>query len=147
MSQIYESAPRTRRPPAQEAEPSGWAVGWTAFAGVMMVIQGVWWVMAGLVALFNSDFYVTTPNYILQFDVTTWAWIHLGVGVIVAAAGVGLFSGATWARVVGVIAAGFAMLAAFAWLPYYPVWALLFIVSSGAVIWALTTHGTDIASG
>jgi cell division protein FtsX len=38
----------------------------------------------------------------------------------------------------------FAGLLAFAWLPYYPVWAILFIVISIGVIWALTAHGRDI---
>ena len=27
--------------------PSGWAIGWTAFAGIMMVIGGIWWIIAG----------------------------------------------------------------------------------------------------
>jgi hypothetical protein len=35
-------------------------------------------------------------------------------------------------------------LVAFAWLPWYPVWAILFIAASISVIWALTAHGRDI---
>ena len=34
--------------------------------------------------------------------------------------------------------------AAFGWLPYYPVWGVLFVIASVAVIWALTVHGEDI---
>ena len=34
---------------------------------------------------------------------------------------------------------------AFAWLPWYPVWAIAFIAISVFVIWALTAHGRDIA--
>jgi hypothetical protein len=45
-----------------------------------------------------------------------------------------------------VIIAILAGLAAFAWLPYYPVWAILFIVISIGVIWALTAHGHDITA-
>jgi hypothetical protein len=119
-----------------EQQPSGWAIGWTAFAGIMMIMMGGWWVITGLVGLFNSDFYVVTLRWIFQFDISTWAWIQV--------AGFFLFSGATWARVVGVIIAVVAGLLAFAWLPYYPVWAILFIVISIGVIWALTAHGHDI---
>ena len=127
-----------------DQQPSGWAIGWTAFAGIMMILMGGWWVIAGLVGLFNSEFYVVTLRWIFQFDISTWAWIHLILGIVILVAGFFLFSGATWARVVGVIIAILAGLAAFAWLPYYPVWAILFIAISIGVIWALTTHGHDI---
>lgn len=111
-----------------------------------MVVQGCWWFIAGLVALFNDEFYVVGEEYIFQFDITTWGWIHLIVGVVILAAGIALFTGAKWARVVGVFIASLAMLVGFAWLPWYPLWALLFIVTSALVISALTAHGGDIAA-
>lgn len=125
-------------------QPSGWAVGWTAFAGITMILLGGWWVIAGLVAIVNDEFYVVTQEWIFKFDVTTWGWIHLIVGVAVLAAGFGLFTGQVWARTVGVIMAVITGLVAFAWLPWYPVWAILMIAASVAVIWALTAHGRDI---
>ena len=127
-----------------EGQPSGWAIGWTAFAGILMFITGGWWIFSGLVGLFNSEFYVVTRRWIFEFDISTWAWIHLIIGIIVLVAGFFLFRGAVWARTVGVIIAVMAIFAAFAWLPYYPIWAILFIVISIGVIWALTVHGRDI---
>ena len=124
--------------------PSGWAVGWTTFAGVMMILGGGWWIMAGLVAIFDDDFYAVTPNYIFKFDATQWGWIHLLVGIVVLCAGFALFSGKVWARTVGVIIAVLSALFAFAWLPWYPIWAIIFLVVSFSVIWALTAHGDDI---
>jgi hypothetical protein len=127
-------------------EPSGWAVGWIAFAGTVMVIQGVWWLIAGLVALSNDEFYVVTQEYILRFDATTWGWIHLLIGLLVLGSGIAVFSGAVWARMVGVIVAVIASIAAFAWLPWYPLWAILLITISVSVIWALTAHGRDVTA-
>jgi hypothetical protein len=127
-----------------EQKPSGWAIGWTAFAGIMMIMMGILWVISGLVAIFNDEFYVVTQNWIFQFDVSTWGWIHLILGIVILASGFGLFSGAVWARIVGVIIAVVSGLIAFAWLPYYPIWAIIFIVISVGVIWALTVHGRDI---
>jgi hypothetical protein len=127
-----------------EQKPSGWAIGWTAFAGIMMIMMGILWVISGLVAIFNDEFYVVTQNWIFQFDVSTWGWIHLILGAVILASGFGLFSGAVWARIVGVIIAFIAGLVAFTWLPYYPVWGIIFIVISIGVIWALTVHGRDI---
>ena len=127
-----------------EKRPSGWAVGWTFFAALMMVMLGSWWAFAGLVGIFNDEFYVKGANYIFQFDITTWAWIHLLMGIVVWFAAAGLFAGAVWARTVGVILALVSGMIAFAWLPWYPFWAILFIVASIGVIWALTAHGRDV---
>ena len=124
---------------------SRWAIGWTAFAAILMIMMGFWWIISGFVALLDSEFYVVTLRWIFQFDISTWGWIHLILGIVILASGCGLFLGAVWARIVGVILAVIAGLLAFGWLPYYPVWAILFIAISVAVIWALTVHGRDMA--
>ena len=126
-------------------EKSSWAVGWTAFAGIMMVVLGLWWIIAGLVAIFEESFFIITEEWIFKFDVTAWGWIHLLLGLVVLFAGYGLFVAASWARVVGVIVAVIAGVIAFSWMPYYPVWGVLLVVASVAVIWAITVHGEDIA--
>ena len=128
-------------------EVSNWAVGWTAFAGIMMVVSGIWWIISGLVAIASDTFYIVGEEYIFQFDATTWGWIHLLVGILVLVAGFYLFTGAVWARTIGVIIAVLMALIAFAWLPWYPIWAILFIAVSVFIIWALTVHGHDIAEG
>jgi hypothetical protein len=127
-----------------QKEPSGWAVGWTFFAMLMMLMLGFWWAFAGFVGIFDDTFYVKGRNYIFQFDISTWAWIHLIMGIVVILAALGLFTGKVWARTVGVILALISTLVAFAWLPWYPFWAILFIVAGIAVMWALTVHGRDI---
>lgn len=127
-------------------ETNAWAVGWSAFAGFMMVLLGFGWLMVGLIALADEAYFVVTPEYIFQFDVTTWGWVHLILGIIVLIAGFALFSGAVWARLVGVVVAVVATLTAFAWLPWYPIWAILLIGISIAIIWALTVHGDDLAA-
>lgn len=126
-------------------EPSGWAVGYAAFAGVVLVIVGVFQIIHGLVALFNDEFFVTTPKWVFKFDVTTWGWIHVIIGGLVLLAGIGIFSGNVLARTVGVFAAAGSALVNFAWLPYYPVWGVVIIALNIGVIWALTCHGRDIA--
>jgi len=53
-------------------DPSGWPIGWTACAGIMMVMGGVWWFISGIVAIANVTFFVVGEEYIFQFDATTW---------------------------------------------------------------------------
>jgi hypothetical protein len=125
-------------------QTSGWAVGFIMFAAIMMIMAGVFQALQGLVAIFENEFYVATRNYTFQFDATTWGWIHLVVGLIVAFAGWGLLSGQTWARIVGITLAALSATANFLFIPYYPVWSLLIIAVDVFVIWALTAHGREI---
>jgi hypothetical protein len=83
-------------------EASGWAVGFILFAAIMMIMAGTFQAFAGLVALFENEFYVATRNYLFQFDATTWGWVHLLVGLVVALAGFAVMAGRTWGRVVGI---------------------------------------------
>ena len=130
---------------------SEWAVGWSAFAGVMLIIIGVMDVIQGLVALIEDEFYVVAGgvgegvNWVFEFDVTAWGWIHLIVGIVLILSGVGIFSANVAARTVGVLVAGMAAIINFAWLPYYPIWSIIVIAICIAIIWALTAHGRDIA--
>ena len=107
----------------------------------MMLMAGAWQALAGLVAIFENEFYVHTRNYLFQFDATTWGWIHLVVGVVVAFAGWGLLSGRTWARVVAITLAVLSAVANFLFIPYYPFWSILMIALACWVIWALTRPG------
>jgi hypothetical protein len=127
-----------------QKQGSDWAAGWIAFAGFMMILLGSFHAVAGLVGLIDDQFYVATQKYVFQFDRTTWGWIHLILGIVVVLAGFGVFSGAVWARTVGVILGVVSAIAAFAWLPYYPVWSIAIIAVAIAVIWALTAHGRDV---
>ena len=129
-----------------ESNYSSWAVGWAGFAGVMLIMIGVFDVIQGLVALFNDEFYVVGQEWVFEFDITAWGWIQLILGVILIASGIGLFSGNVAARTIGVIIAGLAAIVNFAWLPYYPVWSIIVIAICVAIIWALTAHGRDIAA-
>jgi hypothetical protein len=127
-----------------DEEVSGWAVGFVLVAAVFMIMAGVFQALAGLVAIFNDSFYVATREYLYQFDVTTWGWVHLIAGAIVALAGFFLLSGATWARVVGIIVAVLSAISNFMFMPYYPFWSLLIIALDVFVIWALAAHGREV---
>ena len=135
------------RPVEGTVEVSDAAVGLTALAGILMFLLGGWWIIAGFVAIVNDDFFVVTQEWIFEFSTTSWGWTHLILGIVVLLASFGLFTGAVWARTVGVILAVISGLVAFAWLPYYPVWAILFVTMSVLTVWALTVHGRDITMG
>jgi hypothetical protein len=120
---------------------SGWAVGGITFAATMMILIGVFQVIAGLVAIFDDDFYVVTQNYTFDLDTSAWGWIHLLLGILLLLAGYGLYSGATWAAALAIVLAVLTAIENFFFIPYYPFWSILVIALCIWVIWALTRPG------
>ncbi len=137
-------ATTSSRSSTPQREYSGGAVGLIAFAGVLMLLTGVLHALQGIVALVNDEFFVYGEEYVFEFDVTTWGWVHLILGLVVAGAGLALFQGATWARVVAVALASLSIVASFLWMPFYPFWSLMLVAFDVFVIWAVTAHGRDI---
>lgn len=124
---------------------STWASGLALFAGTLMIIGGVFEAVTGLVALFRNELYVVGVDYVLSFDVSTWGWIHLLVGALVAVAGAAVLTGRLWGRIVGIALASLSMLANFLFIPYYPLWSLLIIALDVFVIWALCSYDREAA--
>jgi hypothetical protein len=125
-------------------QPSAAAVGWAMFAAIMLMIAGMFQIIAGIAALIEDDFFVVTQKWVFELDVTNWGWIHLVLGILLLLVGAGILTGNLAARTVGVIIAGLSAIANFAFLPYYPVWAIVVIAIDIAIIWALTAHGRDV---
>lgn len=111
--------------------------GWLVFAAVMLLFAGLMGLGQGISAIRNDQVFLVTRNYVFSFDLTGWGWVHAILGAVAVIAGLALFTGATWARVTGVVLAGLSLIANFLWLPYYPVWAVALLVVDALVIWAL----------
>ncbi|MGW2095059.1 DUF7144 family membrane protein [Promicromonospora sukumoe] len=131
--------PGGRVGPTEYGDTSSLALGTSAFAGVMLIMVSVFQILQGIAATAAGTVYVTGAEYVFQLDVTTWGWIHIVVGAIALATGIGVLAGQTWAYVAGIVLAAVSALANFAFIPYYPFWTLLIIAFDVAVIWALST--------
>jgi hypothetical protein len=120
---------------------SGWAVGGITFAVVTLILIGVFQIIAGLVAIFDDQFYIVAPNYTFDVDTTAWGWIHLLLGILLVVTGYYLYAGRAWAAVTAIVLAGLSAIANFFFIPYYPFCSLLLIALAMWVIWALTRPG------
>lgn len=108
----------------------------------MMVLLGAFQIVEGLVALLRPDYYlIGSQSLVLTFSYTGWGWLHLVLGVVILAAGVGVMSGQPWARAVGIVLAGLSALANLAFINAFPIWAVIVIAVDVAVIYALATDG------
>lgn len=123
---------------------SGLAIGAITFAAVLLFMVGVFQVFAGLAGILEDEFYLTTQNYIFEFDATTWGWTHLIWGIILVLTGLGLFSGNALARTAAVFLAALSAMMNFAFIPLYPIWSIVIIAVNVLVIWALVAHGRDV---
>jgi uncharacterized membrane protein len=118
---------------------------WTAFAGVMLVLLGIYEFVEGLIGLFNPGYYVASSRLPVHLSQSTWAWAHLVLGFSAVLAGVGVFTANTAARAVGVAVAGVSAIVNLAWLRSYPAWGVVVIAIDVVVIYALTVHGRELA--
>ena len=124
-----------------ESQPSGWAIGGVTFAATMLVVIGIFQIIAGLAAIFDDDFYVAVADYAFDLDVTAWGWIHLLLGISLIVTGYFLFARRPWAGVVTIMLAALSAVSNFFFIPYYSFWSILNIALAIWLIWALTRPG------
>ncbi|MEV4334502.1 hypothetical protein AB0K02_28915 [Streptomyces sp. NPDC049597] len=136
---VQQSSPVGTRPPAPDPA-EGWVTGGVVFAGVLMLCGGILAVLQGIAGIFEDDWYLTVGDYAYRVSLTGWGWIHLIVGVLVAATGAGVLKGAEWARVTGILLASLSLITQFLFLPYAPIWAVIMIALDVFVIWALAAY-------
>ena len=128
---------------SRQQRESPWARGLTLFAAALLVIGGVWHVLAGIAALVHDNVYVSTPGYVYSFDLTGWGWIQLLLGILAAVAGFAVLKGQMWARMVGIGFAILSMAIQFLIIPLYPIWSVLMIALDLGIMWALATYRRD----
>ncbi|MFD5228894.1 hypothetical protein ACFWJ5_10190 [Streptomyces qaidamensis] len=135
-------APDDRTPGGSGPDGSGdpLATGGLALGGILMVVYGLFAVLQGIAAIAGDEVYTSFGQYSFEFDLTAWGWIHVIVGALVVAAGLGLFTGAAWARVVSAVVVGLALIANFLWLPYQPFWSIIMIVTGLFVLWSVFNY-------
>jgi len=127
------------------SKSSATAAGFVFFAGIMMIVVGIFGAIEGLAAIIKNEFFVVSPNYAFKVDASAWGWIHLIIGIVVIFAGLAIFQGKLWARLVGIAMASISAITNFFFIPYYPVWAILIIAIDVFIIWALAAHGHELA--
>lgn len=116
--------------------PSGWAV----FAGIILLITGIFNAIYGLVALFRPRAITVTGQGVIVWDFSTWGWILLAIGVVQIAVSFGLFAVQAWARWMAIGIAALSAIAQIAFFTAYPLWSLLVILLDVLVIWQLSMH-------
>jgi hypothetical protein len=112
--------------------------GWVFFASIIMFVVGTFNVIYGLAAIFKDE--VLGSGGIIVWDVSSWGWVHLILGIALILTALGLWAGQEWARWVGLL---FVMLNAIemaAYLTVNPFWSFLIITLDIIIIYQLTVR-------
>jgi len=121
-----------------EEEGDGWlsfAASLLGLAGVMRIFDGIW------AFRYNGALPDRLQDSLLGDNLNNYGWLWLGVGAVLILASILVVARNQFGRWVGMIAAGIAMVSAIAWIPYYPVWSLVYIGLAMFTLYALAVHG------
>ncbi len=119
-----------------ERQPSGWAI----FAGVVLFIVGSLDALWGLAAVLNNQIIVVGGHGAIVANITTWGWVHLILGSLMALTGLGLFVGSSAARWAAVFFVAVNAITQIVWFPAAPLWAFLIIILDVTIIYQLTAR-------
>ena len=126
---------------------TGWT-GWVRFAGVILIINGVFSGLLGLVALSGPDtYYLATPGALSIFDARGWGWWNFALGVFLILTSLALISGASWARVAAVVVAGVSAVVQVMLIPAQTWWSFIVIAIDVLIIYAVIAHGDGLRTG
>jgi hypothetical protein len=114
--------------------------GWAAFAGVILFVVGSLNALWGLGGVLNSDVVVVGGHGAILADITTWGWVHLILGVVIALTGAGLLMGKTTARWAAVFFVAVNAILQIVWFPAAPLWAFLMIILDVVILYELTAR-------
>lgn len=119
-------------------------VGWSVFAGVLMILVGIFQSIVGLMAIARDTVYFVGPYTIASLDITQWGWVHLVVALLIMLAGFSVLKGHMYGRIVGVLLAMISAVVNMLFLPAYPIWSLLVIVIDMVIIYSLIVYGGEL---
>jgi hypothetical protein len=116
--------------------------GWLLFAGTMLGLAGIMRIIDSIWAFsYHGSLPDNLKDGVLGSNLHHYAWLWLIVGIVLIASSFLVLVGSQFGRWVGMIAAGLAAVSAIVWMPYYPVWSLVYVAIAFFVLYALAAYG------
>jgi hypothetical protein len=123
----------------------GYRGDWVDLSAGLMMLSGAIDFFQGLIAIVRDHYYTLDPNEVLVVDLTTWGWILLFWGSLVALSGVALWlrsNAARWFAIVVVVLNLIGELG-FAGGHNFTLWALVSNVLSVLILYGLIVRWDD----
>ncbi|HET6793741.1 MAG TPA: hypothetical protein VFH45_04835 [Acidimicrobiales bacterium] len=116
--------------------------GWLFFAGTVLGIAGLMRIVDSIWAFsYHGSLPDNLKDGVLGSNLSHYAWLWLGVGIVLFVSSFAVIAQSQVARWVGIVAAGIGAISAMFWMPYYPVWSLVYVGLGVLTMYALIAHG------
>jgi len=116
--------------------------GWLFFSGTVLGLAGLMRVIDSIWAFsYKGALPENLRDGVLGSNLKNYAWLWLIVGVVLLICSFLVLVRSQFARWIGIIGGAIGTVSAVAWLPYYPVWSLVYIGMGIGVIYALSVYG------
>jgi len=116
--------------------------GWLFFAGTVLGIAGI---MRFFDAIWAFTYHGAIPDNLqgglFGDNLKHYGWVYLIVAILLILSSVGVLSGSQFSRWFGIVAGAIMSISAVWWMPYYPIWSLIYITIGLLVIYALAVYG------
>ena len=116
--------------------------GWRIFAGTVLGIAGI---MRFFDAIWAWSYSGAVPNRfegaLFGHSLNTYGWVYFVVSLILFGCSFGVMSGSQFSRWIGIAAGAVLAISAIWWMPYYPIWSLVYISLAVLVFYALVAYG------
>ncbi|WP_407287547.1 hypothetical protein [Streptomyces sp. BP-8] len=136
---MQPNSPPSDSPPVPPAERSHWVV----FAGILLMLSGLFDILNGFVALLDHGYYATTANHgnrLLVFNFAAWGWVWIIVGIAQILASLGVLPGVRAARITGIVPASACLVGQLTFLSTFPYWPIFVMVMSLLVVYGLVVE-------
>lgn len=132
--------------PAGGSEAAGESrmLGFVLFAGTIMILVGVFEVIIGMTALFFNGYFEATKDPLVTSNYDAWGWTHTVLGAVAVLAGLGLFRGKLWARILGILFALTCAVVNLGFLSVAPFMSVTVIALCIVCVFAITVHGAEL---
>jgi hypothetical protein len=114
--------------------------GWLAFAAIILMTAGIMRFFDSIWA-FRTNLQITDDGGPLGDELGAYGVLWMLAAVVLFVAGLLVLQRNQFARWIGIAAGAFGAITAALYLPYAPVWAMVYILIGVLVIYGLAAHG------
>lgn len=117
-------------------------MGWLLFAGTVLGLAGIMRIFDALWAFsYKGALPGNLEDGLMGSTLTNYAWLWLIVGIVLMVVSFGVVLRSQVSRWLGYVGAVILGVSAMVWMPYYPVWSVVYVGIAVAVLYALARHG------